>query len=213
MHLKANPADFKPIWKRFEADNGAAFALEMNNIDHLDGCGRCADAVICVLDNNQCLPPNARRIRFDCHGHYMDVLGGGSMQIAPPRSVIGQMAAIACKTTTTAPVASTQSAPPSSLQGCTQERAAEIAGMRTLQSGNDPCLVHWRAIEVQKHPERAAFLECSGLKAYENPQPPGHPISLEECDRIARDDAKRYGLSPKGLSDEQKASYRATWGQ
>jgi hypothetical protein len=86
----------KPIWKRFEADNGAVYALEMNNIDHLDGCGGCADAVICVVDNNQCLPPNARRIRFDCHGHYIDVFGGGSMQIAPPRSVIGQMAAVAC---------------------------------------------------------------------------------------------------------------------
>ena len=93
---------------------------------------------------------------------------------------------------------------------CTRERAAEIARTGTA---NDPCLLHWRSIEVRQHPERATQLECMGLKAYEDPQPAGHPISLADCDRIAREDQQRFGLPAKGLSDEQKASYRRTWGQ
>jgi hypothetical protein len=96
MRLKANPADYKPEWKRFEADNGAVYALDMKSISHLYYCDGCADATICIVDYNQCLPPNMRQIRFDCHGHYMDTFGGGGMQIAPPRSVIGQMADAAC---------------------------------------------------------------------------------------------------------------------
>jgi hypothetical protein len=95
--------------------------------------------------------------------------------------------------------------------GCTQERAAELA--RPGNSGNDPCLVHWRAIEVRKHPERATLLECNGLKAYEDPQPPGHPVPLAECDRIIREDQQRMGLPANGMGDELKAGYRSTWGQ
>lgn len=96
MHLKANPPDYKPEWKRFEADNGAVYALDMKSVAHMTGCNGCADAVICVVDNNQCIPPNMRPLRFDCHGHYIDVMNGGKMQMAPPRSVVGQMAAAAC---------------------------------------------------------------------------------------------------------------------
>jgi hypothetical protein len=97
LHLKTDPAAYKPNWKRFEADNGAIYALDMNSISHLYYCGGCTDVVVCIVDNNMCLPPNVRRFRFDCHGHYMDTTnGGGSMQIAPPRSVVGQMAALAC---------------------------------------------------------------------------------------------------------------------
>jgi hypothetical protein len=55
-------------------------------------------------------------------------------------------------------------------------------------------------------------LECAGLKAYEDPQPPGHPIPLAECDRVTREGQERMGLPPRGLTDELKAAYRATWG-
>jgi hypothetical protein len=87
----------KMNWKRFEADNGQVFALDMNSISHLDGCGGCADAVMCIADNNQCLRPNMHLIRFDCHGHYIDTVSGtGNLLMAPARSVVGQMATIAC---------------------------------------------------------------------------------------------------------------------
>jgi hypothetical protein len=39
MHLKANPAEYKPEWRRFEADNGAVFALDMKSVSHLHYCG------------------------------------------------------------------------------------------------------------------------------------------------------------------------------
>ena len=103
---------------------------------------------------------------------------------------------------------------PASWQGCTREQAAQIIQtQRTLQASNDPCVVHWRSVEVRQHPERAADLECAGLKAFEDPQPQGHPIPLAECDRITREGQKRFGLPAMGLGEDQKAMYRATWGK
>ena len=96
LHRKVDPADYKPEWKRFEADNGAVFVLDMKSVSHPHYCRGCADAVMCTVDNNQCIPPNMTRIRFDCHGHYLNIDGGGELQMAPPRSVVGQMAVVAC---------------------------------------------------------------------------------------------------------------------
>lgn len=98
------------------------------------------------------------------------------------------------------------------LNTCTKARAIEITRTPGSQV-NDPCVVHWRSLEVQKHPERAMQLECAGFKAYEDPQPPGHPISLAECDRITRADQRRLGLPAQGLSQQQRDAYRATWGK
>jgi hypothetical protein len=81
-------------WKRIEADNGAAFVIDTNSITH-DNSGR-AYALTCIVDNNTCPPLNMRNLQFDCHGHYRDVYNGSEMLIAPPRSVVGQMAALAC---------------------------------------------------------------------------------------------------------------------
>jgi hypothetical protein len=86
----------KSNWRRMEADNGAAYAIDLSSISHLYQCGGCADAVVCIVDSDRCPPQNMRRFRFDCHGHYMDIDGGRSLQMAPPRSVVGQMAALAC---------------------------------------------------------------------------------------------------------------------
>ena len=72
-------------------------------------------------------------------------------------------------------------------QACTQQVAAEIVeAQHTLQASNDPCVVCWRSFDVRQHPERAFYLECNGLKAYPDPQPIGHPVSLAECDRKLR---------------------------
>lgn len=96
---------------------------------------------------------------------------------------------------------------------CTQQVAAEIVRVQhTLQASNDGCVVYWRSLEVRQHPERSFYLECSGLKAYPDPQPPGHPISLAECDRKLRERQARMGVPVTGMSDEEKATYRATWG-
>jgi hypothetical protein len=207
-------SEYKSNWRKFEADNGAGFALDMNSIAHMYYCNGCTDVVICILDNDQCAVPNMRRWRFDCHGHYMDIDGGG-MQIAPSRSVAGAMAAIACVGAhENLPPEQVQNTPvvPQALAGCTQESAAAEV-VRGGSKVNDPCIVHVRSIEVRKHPERATQLECMGMMAYENPQPPGHPVSLEVCDRILRADQQSAGLPAVGLTEEMKANYRYTWGQ
>jgi hypothetical protein len=97
---------------------------------------------------------------------------------------------------------------------CSREVAAQIVRVeKTLQASNDPCVVYWRSMEVRQHPERSSYLECSGLKAYPDPQPKGHPMSLAECDRQLRARQVRMAVPVTGMSDEQKAIYRATWGK
>jgi hypothetical protein len=97
---------------------------------------------------------------------------------------------------------------------CSREVAAQIVRVEhTLQASNDPCVVYWRSMEVRQHPERSSYLECSGLKAYPDPQPKGHPVSLAECDRQLRDRQARMAVPVTGMSDQQKETYRATWGK
>jgi hypothetical protein len=96
---------------------------------------------------------------------------------------------------------------------CPQQQAAEILqGRHTLEAANDPCVVYWRSLGVRQHPASATDLECAGLKAYPDPQPPGHPASLPECDRSFKEGQQRMGFPVEGMSNEQKATYRATWG-
>lgn len=84
---------------------------------------------------------------------------------------------------------------PMSQQACTQEVAAEIVRTQhTSQASNDPCVVYWRSFEVRQHPERAFYLECNGLKAYPDPQPASHPVSLAECDRNSENARHRWML-------------------
>jgi hypothetical protein len=90
----ASLAANKQKWHRLEADNGTVLAIDLNSIEHSDNGS--ANAVVCLVDNDVCTPLNMSRLLFDCHGHYVDIDHGGATQIAPPRSVIGQMAALAC---------------------------------------------------------------------------------------------------------------------
>lgn len=104
-------------------------------------------------------------------------------------------------------------AAPNRQVACTQQLAGEIVrAQQTLQASNEPCVVYWRSLEVRQHPERALYLECNGLKAYPDPQPAGHPISLAECDRKLRERQARMAVPVTGMSEEDKAKYRATWG-
>jgi hypothetical protein len=96
---------------------------------------------------------------------------------------------------------------------CSREQAAEIVRVQPAwQASNDACVIYWRSLEVRQHPERAFYLECNGLKAYPDPQPRGHPIPLAECDRKLRERQARMGVPVNGMTDEQKATYRGTWG-
>jgi hypothetical protein len=93
-----------------------------------------------------------------------------------------------------------------------REVAAQMVRVQhTLQASNDVCVVYWRSMDVRQHPERSSYLECNGLKAYPDPQPPGHPVSLAACDRQLRERQARMAVPVIGMTDEQKATYRATW--
>jgi hypothetical protein len=86
-------------WKRIDADNGSAIAIDLNSIHQGYGSFGAADAIICIVDNNVCELLNQRRWAFDCRGHFMDIDNGGGMVQAPSRSVVGAIAAIACEGT------------------------------------------------------------------------------------------------------------------
>jgi hypothetical protein len=81
-------------WKRIEADNGAVYAIGMGSIQH--NTNGSVYAMTCIVDNNICPPQNMRYFLFDCQGHYLDTTNQSGMLLAPPRSVVGQMAALAC---------------------------------------------------------------------------------------------------------------------
>ncbi len=96
---------------------------------------------------------------------------------------------------------------------CSREVAAQLVRMdHTLQASNDDVA----ALPLnanRRHKRRSSYLECRGLKAYPDPQPKGHPVSLAECDRLLRERQARMGVPVIGMSGEQKATYRATWGK
>lgn len=46
--------------------------------------------------------------------------------------------------------------------------------------------------EATKDPQAVKLMECAGVKVYQDPQPPGHPPTAEECNRLLQDtDNKR----------------------
>jgi hypothetical protein len=81
-------------WQRIEADNGAASAIELNSVASWS-TGEVY-AIICALDGDVCPLSGMRRVLFDCRGHYTPIDFGGVSLQAPPRSVIGRLADIAC---------------------------------------------------------------------------------------------------------------------
>ena len=94
-------------WKTLEADNGAVFEIDLNSIDYFND-GK-AMAITCRVDNNSCSPANMARLMFDCRGHYTDVDGGGDYMPAPPKSIVGRMAELACAKAKDTRFTSTQS--------------------------------------------------------------------------------------------------------
>ena len=89
-------------WKRVEADNGAAYAIDMNSISRSgpDVAGRTqADAVVCVVENNACDIMNMRRWIFYCsQNHVMELTDTGFTPsiYVPPLSIGRRVLDIAC---------------------------------------------------------------------------------------------------------------------
>jgi hypothetical protein len=82
-------------WQTVEADNGAAYKVDLNSISHY--ARGDADMIVYSVDGPNYNPANLRRLYFDCRGHFRDEAGPiGQIEYAPPRSVAGKMSDIAC---------------------------------------------------------------------------------------------------------------------
>jgi hypothetical protein len=77
-------------WETVEADNGSIYKVDLG---HIEIIGRGVRARLIKDEGDEVSPYS---VVFDCGGHYyMANLG---WQYAPPRSVIGRVAALACAT-------------------------------------------------------------------------------------------------------------------
>jgi hypothetical protein len=92
--ISCNDDLFQPVWKRLEAANGEAIKIDMNSIQHFNN-GAVEVVVYTYVPNTVFDIARLKRLRFDCHGQFME-LDGGFVSDAPPRSVAGEIADIVC---------------------------------------------------------------------------------------------------------------------
>jgi hypothetical protein len=82
-------------WQTVEADNGAAYKVDLNSISHYANGG--AHIIVYAVERPGFDARNLRRLYFDCQGHYRGESGPiGQITYAPPRSVVGRISNIAC---------------------------------------------------------------------------------------------------------------------
>lgn len=85
----------KPVWKRFVSTTGEITKLDTASIEPAQHGG--AIATVYTFSPGSTLDlDRLRRLHFTCRGQYEDMQNIGYMQDAPPRSVIGMVAASAC---------------------------------------------------------------------------------------------------------------------
>ena len=83
-------------WQNIEADNGAAYKIDLNSISHYNN--GTADVVVYAVEGPGFNPENMRRLWFDCKGRYKDLTVSvtSPTHYAPPRSIAGKLSEIAC---------------------------------------------------------------------------------------------------------------------
>jgi hypothetical protein len=85
----------KPVWKRFESDVGEVTKLDTASIQPVQSGGVLATIYV-SLPGTQFDPSRLREIIFTCQGQFADGNDPSDWEDAPPRSVIGAVAASAC---------------------------------------------------------------------------------------------------------------------
>jgi hypothetical protein len=86
---------YKSDWRTIEAANGSVYKIDQKSITHMNNGS--AEIIVYAVEGNDYNPTNVKRLLFDCHGHYQDLTSGGMTTLyAPPRSIAGQLSAIAC---------------------------------------------------------------------------------------------------------------------
>ena len=80
-------------WKTIEADNGAVYQVDLKSIQRYNT--GAVDVIVYAIENHAY---NPRRLFLDCQGRYRDDTMGGAHddRYAPPRSVAGRVAEVAC---------------------------------------------------------------------------------------------------------------------
>lgn len=85
----------KPVWKRFVSDTREITKLDTASIEPAQQGGAIA-SIYTFSPGSSLDIRRLRRVHFTCRGQYEDLQSIGYMQDAPPRSVIGVVAATAC---------------------------------------------------------------------------------------------------------------------
>jgi hypothetical protein len=92
----AGCGDFaKPVWKMVKADTGEVTALDTASVQPMSGGGALA-FIYTYLPRELFDPSHGRQIIFTCRGRFQDLGIPGDFEDAPPRSVMGVVAATAC---------------------------------------------------------------------------------------------------------------------
>jgi hypothetical protein len=87
---------YQKVWIRLEADNGEVTKVDTRSIDHVS-TGAAEVVVYTYVPNTRFDPSRLRRLFFDCAGQFRDETEGFSRVMdAPPQSIAGRVAAIAC---------------------------------------------------------------------------------------------------------------------
>lgn len=151
-----------PKWEKLEATNGAMYYVDVATITPSPPAfGINGNQVLVYLDDGR--GPtigNTDWFTFFCDRPLVLPPGATSQpEYVPPRSVFGRIREIACASK------NAQSAPQTDL------RDSEVDIGQALQDMK----------QMLKNPDKVKRLECLGIKIYENPQPPGHPPSPQEC--------------------------------
>lgn len=85
----------KPVWQRFESDTGEITKLDTASVQPVQGGGVIA-AIYTYSPGSPYDPSHLRQLVFTCRGQFADMDDPSALEDAPPRSVIGAVAATAC---------------------------------------------------------------------------------------------------------------------
>jgi len=87
---------YQKVWIKIEASDGEVTKVDMHSISR-SNLGSVEAITYTYVPNTRFDPSKLRRLLFDCEGHFMDVTNSSSQEMdAPPRSVVGQVAALVC---------------------------------------------------------------------------------------------------------------------
>ena len=95
--VSCNDDVFQKVWLQIEANTGEVTKVDMISIHHATN-GSALLVAYTSVPNTMFDPNKLQQYIFDCRGHFQPVDNSSTQQPqdAPPRSVAGKMAAIAC---------------------------------------------------------------------------------------------------------------------